>query len=272
MNVGVLSGKGGTGKTLISTNLAVAMNGTYVDCDVEEPNGFIFLKPESVESYDVLVDYPVIDEELCTLCGKCVDICQFNALAKTKKIFVFEKLCHSCGGCEIVCPTDALKYGKRKIGVIDEGISGDIKCKRGILEIGEPMAVPVIKELLENLDESLNIIDFAPGTSCNVVTSLENIDRAVLVTEPTEFGLHDFKRAVELCKMLKIPHGVVINRIIEEDNIVSRYCIENHIEILLSIPYEKSIAEIYSRGELILDTDEYKTIFTELIEKLGDLQ
>ena len=271
MKIGVLSGKGGTGKTLLSTNLAVTMGGTYVDCDVEEPNGFIFLKPEKVISNDVLVDYPVIDEELCILCGKCVDFCEFNALAKTKKIFVFEKLCHSCGGCEIVCPTGAMKYEKRKIGIIDEGISGDIKCKRGVLNIGEAMAVPLIKALLENLDENLNIIDCAPGTSCNVVTSLEHVDKAILVTEPTEFGLHDFKRAVELCKMFEIPHGVVINRIIEEDNIVSRYCIENNIEILSSIPYEKNIAEIYSRGELIIEQDQYKSIFTDLIEKLGDL-
>ncbi len=272
MNIGVLSGKGGTGKTLLSTNLALAMKGRYVDCDVEEPNGFIFLKPTQVVSREVLVDYPVIDEETCILCGKCVDFCQFNALAKTKKIFVFEKLCHSCGGCEMVCPTGALSYEKRKIAIIDEGISGDIKCERGVLDIGEAMAVPVIKSLLENLDDELNIIDCAPGTSCNVVTSLEHIDKAVLITEPTEFGLHDFKRAVELCKMFKIPHGVVINRITEEDNIVSRYCNDNKIEILSVIPYDKKIAEIYSRGELISESDEYKEIFTELIEKIGDLR
>lgn len=272
MNIGVLSGKGGTGKTLLSTNLAVTMNGTYVDCDVEEPNGFIFLKPESIKSHEVQVDYPVIYVDLCTLCGRCVEFCQFNALAKTKKIFVFEKLCHSCGGCKMVCPTDAIKYEKRKIGIIDQGTSGYIKCKRGILEIGEAMAVPVIKELLEGLDKELNIIDCAPGTSCNVVTSLEHVDKAVLITEPTEFGLHDFKRAVELCKIFEIPHGVVINRVTEEDNIISSYCKENDIEILSSIPYEKNIAEIYSRGELISESDEYKSIFTELIEKIGDLK
>lgn len=272
MNIGILSGKGGTGKTLLSTNLAVAMNGTYVDCDVEEPNGFIFLKPEGISSYNVLVDYPVIDEELCVLCGNCVEVCEFNALAKTKRIFVFEKLCHSCGGCEMVCPTNAIKYEKRKIGVIDKGTSGNITCKRGVLEIGEAMAVPVIKELLGNLEGDLNIIDCAPGTSCNVVTSLEHVDKAILITEPTEFGLHDFKRAVKLCEMFKIPHGVVINRVSEEDNIISRYCDENNIEILSSIPYEKKIAEIYSKGELIVTNDEYKRIFTDLVEKIGDLK
>lgn len=272
MNIGVLSGKGGTGKTLISTNLAVAMNGSYIDCDVEEPNGFIFLKPRDIKSEDVLIDYPLVDKDLCTLCGKCVEFCEFNALAKTKKIFVFEKLCHSCGGCEIVCPKDAIKYGKRKIGTVDSGVSGNIECTRGILDIGEAMAVPVIKEVLGNLDGNLNIIDCAPGTSCNVVTSLEYVDLAVLVTEPTEFGLHDFKRAVELCKMFDIAHGVVINRVTDEDNIISKYCIENDIKIISSIPYEKNIAEIYSRGELIFESEEYQAIFTDLIEKLGDVK
>ncbi len=272
MKIGVLSGKGGTGKTFLSTNLALAMKATYVDCDVEEPNGFIFLKPEGIKSRDVLVDNPLINEETCILCGKCVKACEFNALAKTKKIFLFEKLCHSCGGCEIVCPTGALTYGKRRIGAIDEGVSGDTECIRGILDIGEAMAVPVISEVLDSLDEDLNVIDCAPGTSCNVVTSLEHLDKVVLITEPTEFGLHDFKRAVELCRIFNKPFGVVINRVTEEDNLISRYCKDNDINLLSSIPYDKEIAKIYSRGELILEHDKYKSIFTELIEKLGDIK
>lgn len=272
MKIGVLSGKGGTGKTFLSTNLALAINATYVDCDVEEPNGFIFLKPLGIKSRDVLVDNPLIDKDKCILCGKCVKVCEFNALAKTKKIFLFEKLCHSCGGCEIVCPTKAITYKKRRIGAIDEGVSGNIKCIRGILDIGEAMAVPVISEVLESLDDRLNVIDCAPGTSCNVVTSLEHLDKVVLITEPTEFGLHDFKRAVELCRIFNKPFGVVINRVTEVDNLITRYCKDDNIEILSSIPYDKEISKIYSRGELILEHNEYKNIFTDLIEKIGDIK
>lgn len=273
MNIGVLSGKGGTGKTLISTNLALEMNATYVDCDVEEPNGFIFLKPEEIKTRDVLVDNPLIDEEKCILCGKCVDVCEFNALAKTKKIFLFEKLCHSCGGCELVCPTQALTYGRRRIGSLDQGVSRQIKCVRGILDIGEAMAVPLIGKVLDSLDKKeLNIIDCAPGTSCNVVTSLEQLDLAVLVTEPTEFGLHDFKRAIDLCKMFNLDFGVVINRVTEEENIISRYCKEEDINVLLSLPFDKDVARIYSRGDLLVDDEKYKNIFTELADKIGDLK
>lgn len=271
MNIGVLSGKGGTGKTLLSTNLALTMNGNYVDCDVEEPNGFIFLNPVNIKSKDVLVDYPVIDKEKCNLCGECVKICQFNVFAKTKEIFIFEKLCHSCGACEMVCETKALKYEKRKIGRIDEGQYKNIKCIQGILNIGEAMAVPVIKEVLENLPYESNIIDCAPGTSCNVVTSLEHIDKAVLVTEPTEFGLHDLKGAVELCNRFNIPHGVVINRSTGDETLIHKYCKDNNINILETIPYSKEIAKIYSRGDLLVEDNYYKNIFIKLEEKIRRL-
>lgn len=272
MKIGVLSGKGGTGKTLVSTNLALSMNATYVDCDVEEPNGFIFLKPEAIKTRRVYVDNPLIDEEKCILCGKCVEFCEFNALAKTKKIFIFEKLCHSCGGCEIVCPTGAMTYQKRSIGAIDQGISGNIKCIRGILDIGEVMAVPLIEEVLEGLDQETNIVDCSPGTSCNVVASIENLDKAILVAEPTEFGLHDFKRALELCRIFNLPHAVIINMAIDEDNLISRYCKENNVKVLSTIPFDKEIAKIYSRGDVLLDSDKYKSIFTDIIEKLGDVK
>lgn len=270
MNIGVLSGKGGTGKTLISTNLSLKMGATYVDCDVEEPNGFIFLKPENIKSKHVYVDNPLVDKEKCILCGKCVNFCEFNALAKTKEIFIFEKLCHSCGGCKIVCPTGAMDYKKRSIGSIDEGLSGDIKCIRGILDVGEVMAVHLIEEVIRGLDKELNIIDCSPGTSCNVVASLENLDYAVLVAEPTEFGLHDFKRAIELCRIFNVKHGVIINMVIDEDNIISRYCKDNNIRVLSIIPFDKDIARAYSRGEMISEIDKYKCIFTDLIKKLGD--
>lgn len=271
MNIGILSGKGGTGKTLLSTNLAVYMKGNYIDCDVEEPNGFIFLKPDEIQSKDVLVDYPVIDKDKCNLCGRCIEVCEFNAIARSKDIFIFEKMCHSCGGCEIICPTEALKYQKRKIGSVDEGKYEEIKCIQGIMEIGEAIAVPIIKEVLDNLPKGLNIIDCAPGTSCNVVTSLEYVHKAVLITEPTEFGLHDLKGAVELCNRLNIPFGVVINRITNEDNIVKKYCMDNNIQILARIPYSKEIAKIYSRGDLLVELDNYTDIFNKLEERIRGL-
>lgn len=272
MNIGVLSGKGGTGKTLISTNLALSMGATYVDCDVEEPNGFIFLKPEDIKSENVYVDNPLVDKDKCILCGKCVEFCEFNALAKTKEIFIFEKLCHSCGGCKIVCPTGAMGYQKRSIGAIDQGVSGEIKCIRGILDVGEVMAVPLIEEVINSLDKNLNIVDCSPGTSCNVVASIENLDYAILVAEPTEFGLHDFKRALELCRIFNVPSGVIVNMVMDKDNIISRYCEENNVEVLGTIPFDREIAKVYSRGEMICEIDEYKNIFTDLIEKLGDVR
>lgn len=271
MNIGILSGKGGTGKTLLSTNLAVFMKGNYIDCDVEEPNGFIFLNPDEIKSEDVLVDYPIIQKEKCNLCGECIRACEFNAIAKSKEIFVFEKMCHSCGACKIVCPTGALKYEKRKIGSIDEGQSRDIKCIQGIMDIGEAIAVPIIKDVLNNLPQGLNIIDCAPGTSCNVVTSLEYVDKAVLITEPTEFGLHDLKAAIQLCNILDIPFGVVINRTIREDNLVYNYCLDNDIKILGIIPYSKEIAKIYSKGELLIENDDYIHIFKNLEKEIRRL-
>ena len=265
MNIVVLSGKGGTGKTLVSTNLAKYMNANYIDSDVEEPNGFIFLKPDIKQKLDVKVKVPFIDNDKCKKCFKCTEFCRFNALANTNdKVLVFDKLCHSCGGCKIVCEFNAIEYVDKKLGIIENGITHDIKCSRGLLNIGEPMAVPVIKELLNNLTEGLNIIDSSPGTSCNVVNILEHADVAMLVTEPTNFGLHDLDRAVKLVRKFNIPFGIVINRVTEKDNIITKYCIENKIEILGQIDYDKDIAIMYSKGELIINKDKYLNIFKDL--------
>ena len=164
MNIAVLSGKGGTGKTTISTNLALALNANYIDCDVEEPNGFLFLKPNIDNTKKVMVEYPVIDEDKCTDCGACVDVCQFNALASTGNgILLFEKLCHGCGACKLPFKYGALDYAEREVGRIQRGMGHGINCSRGILNVGEPMAVPVIRSILRNLEGRLNIIDCPPG-------------------------------------------------------------------------------------------------------------
>lgn len=265
MNIAVLSGKGGTGKTTVSTNLALALKSNYIDCDVEEPNGFIFLKPGINKTEKVKVEYPFINDEKCTSCGKCVSVCQFNALAKVKDdIMLFEKLCHGCGACEIACEYDALTYKKREIGTIEDGKIGDLSCRRGILNISEPMAVPVIRTLLKDLPQNINLIDCPPGTSCNVVTSLKYAHGAILVTEPSEFGLHDLKMAVELVKMYDIPFGIVINKDDEKDNIIKRYCKDEKINLIGTIPYSKDTAVLYSNGETLYDDSKHKNLFDEL--------
>lgn len=272
MNIAVLSGKGGTGKTTISTNLALALNANYIDCDVEEPNGFLFLKPNIDNTKKVMVEYPVIDEDKCTDCGACVDVCQFNALASTGNgILLFEKLCHGCGACKIPCKYGALDYAEREVGRIQRGMGHGINCSRGILNVGEPMAVPVIRSILRNLEGRLNIIDCPPGTSCNVVTSLRYADGAVLVTEPTKFGLHDLERAVELVSMFGISFGVIINKDDGEENIVKSYCEDRQIEIIGTIPYSDSIALAYSKGEMLYTTQDNRVIFDSLARGLGEV-
>lgn len=273
MNIAVLSGKGGTGKTTVSTNLALALEANYIDCDVEEPNGFIFLNPEINTRKDVEVEIPDIDKNKCILCGDCARVCKFNALAKGKhRLILFEKLCHSCGACSLVCKQEAIKYRKRAIGVIEEGKKDKILVKRGILNIGEPMAVPVLKELLLNLsEEDLNILDSSPGTSCNVVTTLQYADKAILVTEPTAFGLHDLKMAVKLVKQLKIPFGIIINKYNEENQYLKEYIEWENITILGKIPFRRDIAERYSTGKTLIDIDEYGEIFNNIRENIREV-
>jgi len=272
VNIAVLSGKGGTGKTTVSTNLALALKSNYIDCDVEEPNGFLFLKPEIHKTEKVMVDYPFIDDNKCTACGECVKSCQFNALAKVKDdIMLFQKLCHGCGACEIVCKYDAITYKKREIGKIENGKIRDIDCNRGILNISEPMAVPVIRELLNNLSGNINLIDCPPGTSCNVVNALKYAHAAILVTEPSEFGLHDLKMAVELVKMYKIPLGIVINKDDGKDNIVKQYCNEEKIALIGTIAYSKDTAVLYSKGEILYDDLQHKIVFDKLSKEAKEV-
>lgn len=272
MNIAVLSGKGGTGKTTVSTNLSLALKSNYIDCDVEEPNGFLFLNPKIYNEEKVMVEYPTIDKDKCTNCGKCVETCEFNALAKSNnKILLFDKLCHGCGACQISCKFDAISYKKRETGKIQKGSSNDLNCIRGVLNVGEPMAVPVIKTLLKNLPQGINLIDCPPGTSCNVVNALNFADVAILVTEPSQFGLHDLKMAVELVKLYKIPFCIVLNKDDEENNIIKEYCKNEKIILLGSIPYDKEAAKIYSKGEMLYSDSNYKHIFDKLSNRLKEV-
>jgi len=259
MRIAVASGKGGTGKTTVAVALSIAVSDSvlYADCDVEEPNGSIFLKPEVTEVEKVLVEVPEINENLCTSCGKCAKFCQFNALVSLgTPPLVFPELCHSCGGCEIVCSTGAISWKKVPIGEISLGNSdgGRISVIQGKLDVGSSLAPPVIRQVKSHIqDNMLSIIDCPPGTSCPVIESLGEADYVLLVTEPTPFGLHDLKLAVDTVRELKMPFSVVINRSDEGNSGVEDYCREEKIHIMVKIPHKRSMAEAYSRGGNLFD-------------------
>jgi MinD superfamily P-loop ATPase len=251
MIVSVASGKGGTGKTSVAVNMALSIdNVQLLDCDVEEPNAHLFLNPKINQTQAVTVSVPIVNEKLCDHCGKCADFCQYNALfVGSDKVLVFPDLCHSCGGCALVCPKEVISEHQHNIGTLKHGSTDDLELAYGELEVGEPMAVPLIREVKKHIGNGKNVIlDSPPGTSCPVIQTVKGSDFCILVTEPTPFGLHDLKIIVHVLESMRIPFGVVINRAGIGDNRVYEYCEEKGIPILLEIPYERRIAELYSRG------------------------
>ena len=274
MIISVASGKGGTGKTTVATNLALSIGkAQFIDCDVEEPNANIFLKAKIKEHEDVSVSIPEMDKEKCDYCGKCSEFCVYNALAVVPSdVLVFPELCHSCGGCELVCPKDAVSWNERIIGRLEHGQVEDIDFYHGLLNVGEMQAVPVIKALKRKVDKSKNvIIDVPPGTSCPVIESISGSDYCILVTEPTPFGLHDLKLAVEVTRHLNIPFGVIINRDGIGDKKVELYCKSENIPVLLKIPERKKIAHLYSKGiALVSESHEWHEMFGLVFNRIQE--
>ncbi len=275
MIVSVASGKGGTGKTSVAVNMALSVgNVQLLDCDVEEPNAFLLLNPVMNRKESVYTLIPKVNRELCNTCGECTKFCQFNAIfVASEKILVFPELCHSCGGCIMVCPRNAITWEKHEIGTLNFGATDGVALVYGELDVSKPMAVPVIKAVRKQTEEVGNvIIDSPPGTSCSFVETVRGSDFCVLVTEPTPFGLHDLKIAVEVLRKVGVPFGVVINRAGIGDNRVYDYCGKENILVLLEIPYERRIAELYSKGiPFSLEMPEWVDKFQRLYSKIKEL-
>jgi len=275
MIISIASGKGGTGKTTVAVSLALSIGASqFLDCDVEEPNASLFLKPLITGKTSVSVLEPWIDESRCTYCGECSRICAYHAFAVFEKnILLFSQLCHGCGGCILVCPEKAITEGKRNIGVIEEGTSNSITFMQGILNIGEHMATPIIKDMKRLIRKDMDvIIDSPPGTSCPVIESMKGSDFVCLVTEPTPFGLNDLKLAVETVRELNIPFGVIINCDGIGDDGVRNYCQEENITLLLSIPWSREVAEAYSRGIPAIEINEVlKEQLHTLYRRIGSM-
>jgi MinD superfamily P-loop ATPase len=281
MIISVASGKGGTGKTTVVVNLALVLeNVQFLDCDVEEPNAHLFLKPTVNDKKIATIPVPEIDESKCDYCGKCREVCAYNAITvipRTKDIrgsvLIFPHLCHGCGGCALLCPQNAIKEIEKEIGVIERGNSEDIQFVHGRLNISEIMSPPLIKQVKRYINsERTVIIDAPPGTSCPVIASVKGSDFCLLVTEPTPFGLHDLTLAVEVLRKMNIPFGVIINRTNIGDEKVDEYCLRENISILMRIPFDKKIAKVYSKGIPIVESQpEYKNEFKKLFDRIIQL-
>ncbi len=278
MIISVASGKGGTGKTLVATSLALSLKDRHrvqlLDCDVEEPNGHIFLKPVITGNEAVYIPVPRVDEEKCTYCGKCAEVCAYHAVAVfPKHVLVFPNLCHGCGACSYLCPEKAITEEAKETGAVASGHSNGVAFVQGRLAVGEAMPTPVIRKVKDHANrDGIVIIDASPGTSCPVVQAIKGSDFCLLVTEPTPFGLNDLVLAVETVRELNIPCGVVINRAGIGDTTVEEYCRKENIPVLLTIPLDAEIARLYSRGITLAEgMPQWQEGFCGLFDKIREL-
>jgi len=271
VRITVASGKGGTGKTTIATNLALSTGGSVlIDCDVEGPNSHIFFPGPMKKLKEVSIPAPEFDLEKCTYCGKCAEFCQYNAISVIgEKLLFFEELCHGCGGCKIICPVNAISEREHRIGIMEH--NPERTLFHGLLDISEPFGVPIIRELKGLAkNEGVTIFDSPPGTACPAVEAIRDSDFCILVTEPTPFGLNDLKLTVDVVREIGIPFGVVVNRDGIGDDQVERYCSEEKIPLLARIPNDLEIAKAYSNGTPMVEVfPRYRKIFEELYERIG---
>ncbi len=278
MIVSIASGKGGTGKTLVATSLVLTLKEslpvTLLDCDVEEPNDHIYMRARPVHSEPVAIPVPFVDESQCIYCGMCHDVCAFNAIAVLgTAVLVFKELCHGCGACTRFCPVGAITEVPHEIGVVEVGDADGVSFVDGVLTIGQPMAPPIIREVKRHTGtKGLTVIDASPGTACPVVEAVRGSDFCVLVTEPTPFGLHDLRLAVETMRELGVPYGTIINRADLGDDRTERYCQAQEIPVLMTIPFDERIARSYSRGVPLVEAlPEYREQFFALFRKIQEL-
>jgi MinD superfamily P-loop ATPase len=278
MIISVASGKGGTGKTLVATSLALALKDRHsvqlLDCDVEEPNDHIFLKPVITGNELVCIAVPQVDEGKCNFCGKCAEVCAYHAIAVLPKtVLVLPHLCHGCGACSYLCPEKAITEAGQEIGTVETGHADGISFVQGRLNVAEAMPTPVIRKAKEKVSpDGISIIDVSPGTSCPVVTSIKGSDFCLLVTEPTPFGLNDLVLAVATVKALDVPCGIIINRANKDDRSIEEYCMKEDVPVLLQIPLDKEIARLYSRGvTLVAGMPLWRERFLELFDRIREM-
>jgi MinD superfamily P-loop ATPase len=255
--ISVASGKGGTGKTSVAVALALSLEEPVqlLDCDVEAPNGHLFLKPEWEKKEVIYARIPEVDEGKCTYCRACSQLCRFKAiLVLGETILTFPDMCHACGGCFEVCESGALLPGRKELGEIEEGRSGRIHFAHGRLRVGQPMSPPLIREVKKRIDRNkVTVLDAPPGTSCPVIQTVKGSDYTILVTEPTPFGLYDLQLTVEAVGSLGIPLGVILNRADIGDNEVHHYLKSQGIPLLMEIPFDRRIAQAYAQGQSLVE-------------------